>query len=466
MRAPHLRAQPRGRPKGRDVARDKRKQGFALLLSLVAIAILSVMITDLHETTGMGFAAANAQRDRMRAEYLAKSGVNLTRMLLGQEPALRKIVDGPYKILTGRRAPQIPVWQFADTILKPFADFEGSKEDISAAGYDMNLAQGLGGTGGTFEVFAVAENSKVNVNFRSLRDAASSQTQVAMLLYSLTGGYQPSPNKYDPLFAQFDERGRLTTRLDVIANVVDWWDLDDQHTQFDPALATTTSAGGEDTSYYSSLRDPYAIKNAPFDTLEEMRLVRGVNDDFWATFVEPNPEDPRARQVTIYGAGGLNPNEAEPAVMLARVCSFPELQKQLMCVDPTGAEPLKFMTLITFARSIAPIPWFSRGRDFMDFLSGKPEGLYGKLQSFAQTMGNAQMLFTPMMFPEDKDFLTRMRRSFTTRAEILTIEVTGRAGRAQTRLRTVVQRDPRWVPPPPNAGAMPPLGIFYYYRID
>ena len=184
MRAPHLRAQPRRRPHRRAVARGDRKQGFALLLSLVAIAILSVMITDLHETTGMGFAAANAQRDRMKAEYLAKSGVNLTRMLLGQEPALRKLVDPLYRGLTGRRAPQIPVWQFADTILKPFADFEGSKEDVSAAGYDMNFAQGLGGTGGTFEVSAVAENSKVNVNFRSLRDSASSQTQVAMLLYS------------------------------------------------------------------------------------------------------------------------------------------------------------------------------------------------------------------------------------------------------------------------------------------
>lgn len=450
---------------GQRSTRATQKQGFALLLTLVAIAILAVMITDLHETTGMGFAAANAQRDRIKAEYLAKSGINLTRMLLGQEPALRKLVDPLYRGLTGRRAPQLPVWQFADTILRPFADFDGSKEDVSAAGYDLDLAEGLGKTGGTFEIVAVAENSKVNVNAGSLRDQAGAQTQVAMLLYSLTGGYMPPPNKYDPLFSQFDERGRLTTRLDVIANVIDWWDLDDQRAQFDPALATTTSAGGEDSAYYSSLPDPYPIKNAPLDTLEELRLVRGVNDDFWATFVEPNSEDPRQRQLTVYGAGVLNPNEAEPAVLLARICSFPEFQKQLLCADPTGAEPMKFITLVTFARSIAPIPWFSRSRDFINFIIGQPSSLYGKLQSFVATMGNDQFLFTPLVM-EENEFAKRLRRSFTTRAQILTIEATGRVGTAQARIRTVVQRDPAWVPPPPNAGAMPPLGVFYYYRID
>ncbi len=266
-------------------ARGQARDGFALLLSLVAIAILAIMITDLHETTGMGFAAAHAQRDRLRAEYLARSGVNLTRMLVAQEPAIRQLVAVPYKLLVGRSPPQLPVWQFANTILRPFSDLDGSKEDVASAGFDLDMAQGLGNTGGTFEVFAVAENGKFNINLRSPRHNVGTGAQVAMLLYSLTGGYQASPNKYDTLFSQVDDRGRLTTRLDVVSNIVDWWDLDDQRTQFDPALATATAAGGEDSAYYSSLPDPYAIKNGPLDTLEELRLVRGVDDNFWATFV-------------------------------------------------------------------------------------------------------------------------------------------------------------------------------------
>jgi len=448
--------------------RARQREGFALLLSLLAIAILAVMITDLHETTSMGFAAATAQRDRLRAEYLAKSGVNLTRMLLGQEPAIRKVIDPIYRMaMQGRRAPQLPVWQFANTILKPFADLEGSKEDVAAAGFDLDMAEGLGQTHGTFDVRGVTENSKINVNVRSLRDTATSQAQVAMLLYSLMGGSQPSPNKYDPLFSQMDEHGRLTTRLDVVSNVIDWWDFDDQRTQFDPVLAAVTATGGEDSAYYSSLPSPYPIKNAPLDTLEELRLVRGITDDIWATFIEPDPENPLARQVTIYGGGNVNPNEAEPVVILARMCSFPELQKELICSDPTGLEPMKFIQLISMARSMGMgVPWFSRGRDFIDFISGKPEGLYGRLQSLLQMMGSTQLLFLPVTIPEGDNFPQRLRRSFTTRAQILTIEVTGTSGNAQTRIRTVVQRDTSWIPPPPNTGAMPPLGIYYYYRID
>ena len=42
------------------------------------------------------------------------------------------------------------------------------------------------------------------------------------------------------------------------------------------------------------------------------RWLRGVTDDFWATFVEPSLDDPSERAVTIYGAAKVNPNEATP----------------------------------------------------------------------------------------------------------------------------------------------------------
>ena len=34
------------------------------------------------------------------------------------------------------------------------------------------------------------------------------------------------------------EKGRITTRQDVISNVIDWWDLDQQRASFDPVLGT------------------------------------------------------------------------------------------------------------------------------------------------------------------------------------------------------------------------------------
>jgi general secretion pathway protein K len=455
----------RGRP--RRVARASGRRGYALLLSLIAITILSVLVSDLHETSTMGLSAAMAQRDQLRAELLGKSGIHLTRMLIAQEQNLRKLAEVPYGMLfKGRKPPPIPVWQYANMILRPFSDYDGAASSFSMSGFDMSGVQGLGKTGGTFEVIGVAENSKINVGSPVYGDPSQARGQVATQLYSLTGGYQPSPNKLDPLFSAMDERNRITTRLDIVSAVIDWWDPDEQRTQFDPAQALATSAGGEDTDYYRSLPDPYPIKNAPFDSIDELRMVRGFGDDFWATFVEPDPDDPRTRQVTVYGGGKVNPNEAEPAVLLARTCSFQVLRTQLLCADPASQQ--KFIMLLQMARSMAPIPWFGRASDYVDFITGAPDSLYDRLKGFLTmaNMGEA-FLFPPLLLTEaDKQTRSDLRRTFTTRASIVSLYATGKVGQAEKRIHAVINTDKRWVPPPPNVGKLPPLGVFHYYRID
>jgi hypothetical protein len=55
---------------------------------------------------------------------------------------------------------------------------------------------------------------------------------------------------------------------------------------------------------------------------------------------------------------------------------------------------------------------------------------------------------------------------FTTSSRFFMIESTGKFGRAQRRIRSVVNVDPDWMAPKPNAGKLPPLGIFAYYRIE
>ena len=459
--------------------KSAKQRGFALLLSLIAIAILSVLVIDLHETTGMSFSAATAERDMLRAEYLAKSGVNLTRMLIGQGKNLRAVLAAPYQLMLKRPPPQLPVWRFADALLKPFANFDAAKGDIESAGIDVDSTEGLGKTHGSFRVAASAENGKVNVNDPRMQDSAIGQASVGGLFFGLLGGYQPSPNKYDTLFTQPDEKGRVSTRLDLVSSVIDWWDQDEQRAAYDPLMGTVQPGGAEDNEYYRTQREPYRNKNAPFDTLEELRLVKGMSDDIWATFVEPDLEDPTRRQVTIYGLSRVNPNEAEPGVLLARICTFKEIREQPLCSDPL--ESMKFITLLSTARSLAGgVPWFSRGSDFIAFIKGSPEGLYGMLQKLlgggAGGMmgmmgggggggGKSSLLFTPLVKLEG-EVDRNMRRMFATTGYQFTIEVTGRSGNAQRRIRAVINTDPQWTPPKPNAGKLPPLGIFAYYRLD
>ena len=67
--------------------REKRsREGVALIVAITTVAILAVMLADMHETTGTAFAVSTAQRDALQADYMAKSDVNLSRLLIAKEP--------------------------------------------------------------------------------------------------------------------------------------------------------------------------------------------------------------------------------------------------------------------------------------------------------------------------------------------------------------------------------------------
>ncbi|MDQ3032511.1 MAG: type II secretion system protein GspK [Myxococcota bacterium] len=436
-----------------------RERGIALVIAMTAIAILAVMLADMHESTTSAYVVATTERDQLRAEYMAKSGLNLTRLLVAQEPAIRTVVAPLYSMLIHRPPPMIPVWQYADAILRPFCNYDSMEEMglQNTVGVDFATSEGLGDTGGSCEIIAVAENSKLNVSDPLSFDGDRARTGVAMQMFGLMGGYQ-SPSPFDPLFEGRDADGQFTSRLDVVSALIDWWDYDTDRTTFDPGASTVASGGAED-DVYRMFDDPYQSRNAPFDSIEEMRMVRGVSDDFWATFVEPDPDDPRTRSITIYGSGAVNPNEAQPEVLIARVCSI--LVDQPLCTDPIEAS--KFIQVLRTLRMIAPIPFFTRGADFINFLEGRggPQDLYPMLQAFP---GAEALLFSPVTIrPEQR---TLLDATLVTAARILTVQSTGHVGRATVRLRTVLNFHDRWTPPPPNAGTMPGLGIYYYYRVD
>jgi general secretion pathway protein K len=439
-------------------ARARKREGIALLIAMGAIAILTIMVADLHETTGTGYAVASSKRDGLRAEMLAQSGLDLTRLLVSQEPAIRRALAPLLQnIPIGGLPPQLPVWSIANSVLAPFCNYEGVEEGSSIG---LSSSQGLGDLPGRCEIVAVAENSKINLGDPLHFSDDSARRVVSMQVFALMGGYQ-SPSPYDSLFQRIDAEGQFSTRLDIVSSMVDWWDADNQRTNFDPGANTVGSSGSED-NIYARYDDRYTIKNAPFDSVEEIRLVRGVTDDYWATFVEPDADDPRSRIVTIYGSGRINPNDAPPAALIARVCSFEAFSQQPLCTDPL--ERQKFDYLLTTIRQMVPLPLFQNEEGFILFIEGSSaaNSLFGVLKSMLGE--NNPLLFRPLTIPADKR--SELRGAFITVARLLTIQATGTAGRARTRIRAVVNFDTDWHPPPPNAGRMPVLGIFHHYRID
>lgn len=447
---------------GKKHKRAKRsEEGVALIVAITTVAILAIMLADMHQSTGTAFAVSSAQRDALQAEYLAKSSMNLTRLLIAKEPEIRRFVDPLYQAATGRRAPQLPVWDFADAILSPFCTPEDQRDTLTQLGIEFGDTEGFDDLPGTCTIDVVSENGKINVNDPLFLDGERARNSVAVQVFSLTGGYQPE-SPYDALFNKPDENGTITTRLDLVSALIDWWDRDVQRTDFDPGAGTTRTGGTgiEDDSVYQLSDDPYRNKNAPFDSLQELRLVRGFTDDFWATFVEPIPNDPRSRIMTIYASGLINVNEASPDVLLARVCS--EAPEVTLCTDPL--ETTKFQTILLTIRQLIPIPLFSGPDDFIGFLSGNsaPRQLYGMLRDFLGE--NNEVLFTPITLTSEQR--EALGATFSSEANIFTIVATAQVGQSQIRLESVVNFHERWVPPPPNAGRLPGLGIPHYYRVN
>ena len=79
--------------------------------------------------------------------------------------------------------------------------------------------------------------------------------------------------------------------------VVDWTDNDD-----------TPRVGGAESAYYLGLPYPYRAKNDLFDTVEELRLVRGVT---------PEVLDKLRPYVTVHSSGKVNLNTAPREVLMS-----------------------------------------------------------------------------------------------------------------------------------------------------
>jgi general secretion pathway protein K len=271
--------------------RRSKRRGVALIMVLGALTILTVMLADFQDETSAELGSALSARDSLRAEYAARSGIALARLLVASEPTIRKALAPILMLIAGGSPPQIPVWEFADQVLGAFNDKAGAAKFAALAGVQMDKGKNLGIEGAGFDIDIIDEDSKINLNMGARQD-----TVTPLLLQAQLTGLMKGP-QFDPMFSGRDPDGQYSDRQTICGALVDWVDADQQKTSCDP-VNLAQSAGPED-SFYQMLDPPYFRKNAPFDSLEEVHLVRGVSDDFWSTFIEPEPNDAKKRNITV-----------------------------------------------------------------------------------------------------------------------------------------------------------------------
>ena len=425
---------------------------MALILVLAALTVLTVMLTEIQDESSAEFGSALSARDALVAEYAAKSAVNLSRLLIAAEPTIRRSLTLVFALVGGSR--QVPVWAYADRILGAFNDVDGASSFASLAGVDPKLGKNLGFKGAGFRLDIVDEDSKINFNVAARGDAFS-QTRLASQIIGLIG-----PPQYSPLFEGRDADDSYTDRRAVCSAIIDWVDPDQDQALCDPTNTTAQQAAAED-SFYQLLKVPYKRKNAAFDSLEELHRVRGVSDDFWATFIDPSPDVPDKRIVTVWGQGAVNVNTANPQTLLAIVCQASNNLAK-MCVDANEAQ--KFIMAMTMLRSFMPgLPVFKNAKEFVSALqqtnqpaTGAPgapaagaapgglPGLGGGGSPIAMIMKAMQIEPIPIMSPAETE------KMVTTESKVFSIYATGyvRSGKRETSVRIHAVVDFRGAPSP------------------
>lgn len=418
-------------PRARRIRARRRRRGVALILVLTSLTILTVMLSEIQDESSAELGSALSARDALTAEFAARSAVNLSRLLIAAEPTIRKTL-APLFMMMKSAPPQIPVWEFTDRVMGAFNDAEGAQAFRSLGAFDLTKGKNLGLTGAAFEIKVVDEDSKINLN-EAARGTVYTQLRVATQLIGLMGGPQNNP-----LFEGRDADGQFSDRQAICSAVVDWADPDSELFVCDPSNPSAQNTGAED-SFYERLTRPYQRKNAAFDSLDELHRVRGFGDDFWATFVEPDPDRPDKRAVTVWGQGTINVNTANPQTLLAFICS--SAPQARVCIDPVESQ--KFLMMVTLLRgSMAGIPLFSSPQMFMNALGNK--GPFGQI---FQSLG---MEPVPFMAPGDAI------KAISVESKLFSIYATGlvKSGKRETRVRVHAVVDFRNAPPPGAATTM------------
>lgn len=409
----------------------RRRRGVALILVLSSLTILTVMLSEIQDESSAELGSALSARDAVVAEYAAKSAINLSRLLIAAEPTIRKTL-APLFLMMKSAPPQIPVWEFTDRVMGAFNDQEGAEAFKSLGSFDLTKGKNLGLTGAGFEIKVVDEDSKINLN-EPARGGAFGQSRLAAQLIGLMGGPQNNP-----LFEGRDADGQFSDRQAICSAVIDWADPDSETYLCDPNNPTAQSAAAED-SFYERLKRPYSRKNAAFDSLAELHKLRGFSDDFWATFVEPDPDRPDKRTVTVWGQGTINVNTANPQTLLAFICSSAPAAKP--CNDP--AEAAKFLMMVTMLRgAMAGVPLFSSPDMFIAALSNK--GPFGQI---FQSIGMEPVPFLSV---------DQAKKMIAVESKLFSMYATGvvKSGKRETRVRIHAVVDFRNAPPPGAAPLM------------
>lgn len=317
-----------------------RQSGVALLMSIAMLAMLIALTSEFTYGTSIhAMQAANA-RDELRAHYLAKSAISISRLLIKiQSRFVAPIMKQAQQMLSSAGT-DLPISLRVTDYAGPMMGFfGGSKEEIGMLGgligLDVSQAKGLGLKSGRMDAEITSEDGKIDINCGSGQASTHDrQTTVARLISALV----MSP-RYDKLFSELNADGQFVERSEISRALIDWADGDYQMFSFEPG------GGGSEDYRYDTPPDPYRAHDNSYDTVEEAGLVRGMRGPILQAFlpyltVYANDSGARKCRVNLASVKG----DCTPLLVgLVRAALIPDPNKpptDLTVLDDTRIYPL------------------------------------------------------------------------------------------------------------------------------
>ena len=266
-----------------DSAHSERpgEEGLALVLALLFVVLLTAIVVDFTYEMQVEASFAEVHITELEAYMAAKSaiasglGLLAADLMISEEDAeyqQSEVVDSLEDIWAGG----VPMAPINKAIMQCKIVDEYGKLNLNAlVVYPPETRAGgeMGGGGGGVQGLEMVDEY--------LRAA----------LYTLFSVREPKEGSPE----------------EMVDSIIDWLDYDDE-----------PSPNGVETDYYSSLDPPYAAKNGPMDSIEELLLIPGITPEFY--FGDPDKDQiPLNQLLTVHGhpEGKLNINTAELEVLEA-----------------------------------------------------------------------------------------------------------------------------------------------------
>ena len=409
----------------------KGERGVALLMVLLSIALLSAIVTRYSYEAYIDYQLAQNAADRAQAYYNARSGVEIYKLILSADkqltgnPQLKAMAES-FGINTDAYGLWMMLPELDTRMIRAIADPSIKAEDREAmremfGGAALDFVSGSAeflDFHGDFAARIENEDGKINLNKFTDFHTDILDAPVGRAIFAMTLDEQ-----YDSLFEGYNALGeRRLSREEVIGNIDDWLDNNTE-----PIL---TGGGSEDALYYR-YEDQYRARNNRMETLQELALVRGIDDDFMREF---------SKQLTVWSDGKININTAPREVIAGLFLAYSVVQLNTEAAYEAADAVLEYRALQPFAK---PDDFVVFARDVLGVeLSAAPPGTgAGTGRGPSGTGGVQGARPTPGQGAAGGNSTTQKQNimnAIGVQTKVFRITSTGYAGEARTTITAIV----------------------------